>query len=53
MTGFLWENTKERDNLKDLGGDERMILKRLFRKYVGRVWTAFIWLKIDRIASCC
>jgi len=33
--GFLCENLKERDNLKDLGVDVRIILKQIFKKMGG------------------
>jgi hypothetical protein len=36
---------KERDHLEDLGVDERIILKRIFKKGVG-TWSGFIWLRI-------
>jgi hypothetical protein len=32
---FLWGNLKEREYLEDLGVDGRIILKRVFKKYVG------------------
>jgi len=32
--------------LKDLGVDERIILKRYSRSGIGVVWTEFIWLGI-------
>jgi hypothetical protein len=35
LTGFLWGNIRERDDFEDLGVDERMILKLLFKKWYG------------------
>jgi hypothetical protein len=31
--GFSWGNLKERDHLEDAGVDERIILRRNFRKW--------------------
>jgi hypothetical protein len=42
---FGWENLKEGDHLKYLNVDENKI-KWIFKKYVGRVMTGFIWLGI-------
>jgi hypothetical protein len=40
-TGFWWENMRERDFLKDLGLDEWIILKLIFKKWDG-AWTGLI-----------
>jgi len=45
-TGFWWVNAKGRENLKDLGIDERIILKRIFRMWDGEAWTELIWRRI-------
>jgi hypothetical protein len=46
FTGFWWENLKERDHWGDLGLDERIILRRIFRKWYVGVWTGLSWLRI-------
>jgi hypothetical protein len=35
FTGFWWGNMKERDHLEELGIDERILLRWIFRKWVG------------------
>jgi hypothetical protein len=40
-TGFWWRNLNEREHLENLGVD--VILK----KSVGKVWTGFIWFRIE------
>jgi hypothetical protein len=47
-TGFWWENLRKRDYLRDLGLDERISLKRIFRKWDMGVWTGLRWLRIER-----
>jgi hypothetical protein len=42
----LWRNLKERDHLKHLRVDWRIILKWVFKKSVGRAYTGLIWLRI-------
>jgi hypothetical protein len=34
-TGLWWEDLRERDHLEDLGAEERVILKRIFKKWDG------------------
>jgi hypothetical protein len=45
--GIWWGKLRERDNLKDIGVDERIILKLVFKKWNGWAWTGVIWLRIE------
>jgi hypothetical protein len=42
---FGGENLRERDYLKDVGIDGRILLKWFLKKYNVRAWTGFIWLR--------
>jgi len=44
-TGFCWGDLKERHHLKDVSVDERIILKWIFKKWVGESRTELIWLR--------
>jgi hypothetical protein len=46
LTKFSSGNLKGRDHLEDLGVDVKLILKSILRKYSGKMWTGFIWLRI-------
>jgi hypothetical protein len=46
-TGFWCGDLRERNNLKDLDLDKRVILKLIFKNSDG-VWTGLIWLRIGR-----
>jgi len=48
-TGFWWGDVRERDHLKDQGVDGRIILKWIFRKLGGLVWTELIWLSLGTV----
>jgi hypothetical protein len=45
-TGFWWGNLKDRNNLRDLEVDGKIILKSIIKKLGGRAWTGFteLWI---------
>jgi hypothetical protein len=45
-TGFWWGILKERDHFENPGVDERVILRRIFRKWDVGTQTGSIWLRI-------
>jgi hypothetical protein len=45
-TRFWLGNLRERNHLEDLVVDGGIILKCIFKKWNGGVWTGLIWLKI-------
>jgi len=45
--GFWWGNLRERDYLVEPGEDGRIILRWIFRKWIGGAWTGFICLRIE------
>jgi hypothetical protein len=45
-TEIWWENLRERDHVEDASVDGRIILRWIFSKCVGRVWTGASWLGI-------
>jgi hypothetical protein len=45
-TGCWWGNLRERDHWGDPDVDGRIILKWMFRKLEGVVWTGWSWLRI-------
>jgi hypothetical protein len=45
-------NLRDRDFLEELGIDGRIILERILRKYLLRLWTAFVWLKVMSSGEC-
>ena len=44
-TGFWRGNLEERDQLKDPGVYEIIILRRIFRKWNLGAWTGLMWLR--------
>jgi hypothetical protein len=52
LTGFWWGDLRERDHVEDLGVDERIILKWIFKKWDGDAWTGLIWLRIGTGGGC-
>ena len=46
LSGFWWENLRERDHWRDPDSDERIILRRIFSKWEGVVGTGWSWPRI-------
>jgi hypothetical protein len=47
-TRFWWGELREREHLEDTGIDGGIILRRIFRKWVGVSRTGLIWLRIAK-----
>jgi hypothetical protein len=43
---FWWEDLMEKEHLEDPGLDRKIILKLIFKKWHGKIWTGVIWLRI-------
>ena len=43
---FCWGDLKEIAHLEDLGGDGKIILKGIFKKWDGEAWTGLICFRI-------
>jgi len=51
-TGFCWGDLRGGDYLHDLGRDGRIILKWIFNKWNGNVWTGLPCLRIGTAVRC-
>jgi hypothetical protein len=50
-TEFLWGNLKRWGYLEDIGTDERIILKCIFKKIGWWVWSGLIWLSLKTVSG--
>jgi hypothetical protein len=50
-TGFWWGKVREIDHLEDAGIDEKVIIKWILIKSIGKTWTGLIWLGIRTIGE--
>ena len=48
VTRFWWGNLRETDHWGDQDVDGRIILRWIFRKWEGVVWTGWSWLRTGR-----
>ena len=44
IQGFWWRNLRESDYAEDLDVTRRIILKLIFKKWVGEIWAGLICL---------
>ena len=51
-TGLKLGKPKERNQLEDLGVDERVIVEYNFKKLVAKVWNGLIWLRRGKSLMC-
>jgi hypothetical protein len=52
-TKFRSENLKGGNHSEDLGVDGRIKSEWILKKYIGRVWTGFTWIRIGIMAGRC
>jgi hypothetical protein len=50
-TGFWRGDLRERDHFEEPGGDGRIILRCIFRKWDGEAWNRLIWLRIVAVGG--
>ena len=50
-TGFWWGKVRERDHLGGASVNERVIIKWILMKSVGKTWTGLTWLGIRTICE--
>jgi len=52
-TGFWWRKVREREHLEDSDLDERVLIKWVLMKAVGKTGNGLIWLRIRKIGEFC
>jgi hypothetical protein len=45
--GFWWRYPKKRERLEDLRVDGKLTLKLILKEWDGRLWTGFIWIRLE------
>jgi len=43
---FCWGDLRERSHSEDLGVDVRVVIKCIFKNWVGEAWTGLMWPRI-------
>jgi hypothetical protein len=46
LVRYWWGNLKERAHLEDVGTGRWIILEGILKKWGGRTWIGFLWLRI-------
>jgi hypothetical protein len=46
-----WVNLRTRDHLEDLGVDDWIVLKMIFKKWDGGPWTGLIWQRMGTVGG--
>jgi hypothetical protein len=44
--GYWWVHLRERNHLKDMKVDGRIIIKWFFKRWNGEAWTGIMWFRI-------